>query len=148
MHVDGEHRFPAPRSTVFAMITDPEVLKAVLPGCQEFREVGEGAYRVVLTLNLIAFSANVSGDVQFSAVQPPESYHVQVSGSGSLGSLDIGVDMALSEAGPDTVVRYSVEIEATGVLGAMGPVVIQPAAGTILGQFMGALEKEVAKRDS
>ena len=55
MNVKGEHTFPATRPTTFALLTDPEVLKAVLPGCEEFTEVGEAAYRVVLTVNLIAF---------------------------------------------------------------------------------------------
>ncbi len=101
---------------------------------------------MVLKLNLIAFSASVNGDVEFSAVLPPDSYHVRVTGSGSLGSLTVNLEMVLSEAEGATVARYNVEIEATGVLGAMGPVVIQPAAGTIIGQFMGSLEKEVAQR--
>ena len=146
MNVKGEHTFPAPRATTFALLTDPEVLKAVLPGCEEFTEVGEGAYRVVLTVNLIAFAAKVTGDVEFSDLTPPESYRVRVTGSGSLGSLDIGLLMRLTEAAGRTVLAYDVGIEATGALGAMGPVILQPAASMILGQVMGALEKEIEKR--
>jgi uncharacterized protein len=143
MHVDGSHTFAAQRDRVFAMITDPEVLKSVLPGCQEFTRTGDGTYLVVLSVNLVAFSATVRGDVTFSKVVAPESYHVFVTGKGSLGSLAIDLDMALAEKGEATAVSYAVEIEATGALGAMGPVVIQPAAGTILSQFMAALEKRV-----
>ncbi len=146
MNVRGEHTFPATRATTFALLTDPEVLRSVLPGCEEFTEVGEGGYRVVLTVNLIAFAAKVTGDVQFSEMTAPESYRVRVTGSGSLGSLDVGLHMKLAEAGERTVLAYDVGIEATGALGAMGPLVLQPAATLILGQVMGALEKEIAKR--
>lgn len=148
MKVSGEHTFAAARERVYEAFTDPEVLRKVLPGCDEFRETGPEDYHVTITVSLIAFKATVSGDVTITERVPPESYLVKVTGSGSLGSLAVDAVMRLTGGYPSTKVDYELDIQTTGVLMTMGAPVIEPAAKMIMGQFMGSMEKVIAEGTS
>jgi carbon monoxide dehydrogenase subunit G len=146
MEVRGDHLFATDRQTTWAMLLDPEVLRSVLPGCEEFREVSSEHYRVTLTLNLIAFSASVGGDVAMTDRDPPNSYQVRVSGSGSAGSLDVNGTLALADEGPGTRVAYDLDIQLDGTLAMLGATVVEPAAKMIMGQFLGAMDRAIAAR--
>ena len=145
MNVEGSHSFAASRALTWEMLLDPEVLKAALPGCETFLEVAPEQYKVTLTVSLIAFTAKVTGDVSITDRVAPDSYRVLVSGSGSLGSLNVDVKIRLTGDAPVRV-DYALEITADGALGMLGAPVIEPAAKMIMGQFWGALEKQIVAR--
>jgi carbon monoxide dehydrogenase subunit G len=145
MDVSGDHVFHAPREAVFDLLVDPEALKRALPGCEEFRETSPEHYRVTMAVNLVVASVTVGGDVVIRVVERPARYLVRVSGSGSAGSLAVEGKFGLEEINGGTLVRYSLEIETTGALGALGAPIIEPAAKLILSQFMGALGKQLGQ---
>lgn len=145
MDVEGEYQFAAGREAVFDALVDPEALKRALPGCEDFREVSPEHYRVVMALNVIAFSVTVSGDVAITDRVRPESYRVEVFGSGSAGSLRVNGRFVLGDEGPRSRLRYQLTIETTGTLGMLGAPIIEPAAKLILGQFFGAMANQVGR---
>ncbi len=145
MNVEGSHSFAASRELTWEMLLDPVVLKAALPGCEDFTEVAPEQYKVTLTVSLIAFTAKITGDVSITDRVAPDSYTVLVSGSGSLGSLKVDARMRLSGDAPVRI-DYTLTITADGALGMLGAPVIDPAAKMIMGQFWGALEKQIVAR--
>ena len=145
MEVRGDHLFAAPPEAVFDTLTDPEALKRALPGCDEFREVTPEHYRVTLAVNLVISSVTVAGDVAITERDRPNSYRVEVSGSGSAGSLHVDGRFALEAQDAGSMLRYALTIEFTGALAVLGAAVVDPAARAILTQFMSAMEKEVLR---
>lgn len=144
--ISDSHLFPAPPERAWETLLDPAAIRAVLPGCETFEETGPEQYRVTLAVNLIAFTATVSGDVKMTDRVPFESYRVLVTGQGSLGAVDIKCQMRLAAEGAGSRLHYVIEVEAMGQLGLIAAPVLNPAAKLLLGQFMGNMEQEIAKR--
>ena len=62
MNMTGEVNLPADRSTVWAKLNDPEVLKACIPGCQELVKESDTAFRATTKL-AYDVQANVGGKI-------------------------------------------------------------------------------------
>ena len=145
MEVLGEYTFAAAPEAVFDTLTDPSALRRALPGCEEFREVSPEHYRVSLAVSLVISSVTVTGDVAITERERPSGYRIEVSGSGSAGSLHVDGRFRLEANGAKTLLRYQLAIEFTGALAVLGATIVEPAARLILGQFMGAMEKELVR---
>jgi carbon monoxide dehydrogenase subunit G len=146
MDLRGDYHLAAEPASAWPMLVDPEVLRSVLPGCSEFREVAPEQYRVTLTVNLVAFQATVGGDVTITDRAPPDSYRVRVYGSGSAGSLEVGGVLRLAPDGSGSRLAYDLRIETTGALALMGSQVLEPAAKLIMGQFLSAMDGAIRGR--
>ncbi len=144
MDVRGDYTFTAERALLWDTMTDVEVTKRALPGCQEFREVSPENYRVTLKVNVIAFDVTVSGDVVITDLKRPDSYRVLVSGSGSAGTLKADVRLVLTEKGTGSLLNYHLNLQLTGALALLGIAMIDPAVKMIMNQFLGSIEKELA----
>lgn len=134
--VSGSQDFAATAAAAYPILLDPAHLKEALPGCDEFREVAPEQYTVRLAVNIIAFTATVSGDVTITDRVEPSSYRVLVTGSGSLGTVNIEARMRLDDIEGGSRLSYDIDIEALGQLGMMAGPVLNPAAKLILAQFM------------
>ena len=147
-HIEDSHVFPAPPEKSWDVLLDPVALKTALPACEVFEQTEGEQYRVTLAVNLIAFTATVSGDVTITNRVPYESYRVLVTGEGSLGSVNIECQMRLAPEG-DAASRltYVIDVDALGQLGVMAGPVLAPAAKMILGQFMSNMEQEISARE-
>jgi carbon monoxide dehydrogenase subunit G len=147
MDVRGDHTFAHPREAVFATLIDIGTLPRTLPGFQEMVELGPGHHRVTLKVSVVVSTVTVSGEIKTVEEVAPERYRVQVSGSGSAGSLSVDARFALAENGPAaTLVRYDLRVETTGALSALGSQILEPIAKMIMAQYMGSVEKEIGGR--
>jgi len=52
MTMTGEATLPAARPKVWALLNDPEVLKACIPGCQSLERVGDGGFAAVAKVKI------------------------------------------------------------------------------------------------
>lgn len=146
--ITDAHEFPASPLRAYEALIDPAAIRKALPGCERYDEVGHEQYRVTLGVNMIAFTATVSGDVTITDRVPGESFRVLVTGEGSLGAVNIACRMTLAPANPGSRLDYDIEVDAMGQLGVMAAPVLGPAAKIIVGQFMSNMEKEVAAREA
>ena len=146
--VSGFQDLAAPAAAVYPILLDPARIKDAIPGCDEFRETAPERYTVRLSLNVVAFTAMVSGEVTITDRVEPVSYRVLVTGTGSLGTLNIEARMCLADTPTGSSLSYDIDIEALGQLGMMAGPVLNPAARLILGQFMERVAAQVAGETS
>ena len=66
MEVKGEHRFGAPRSSVWKLLHDPVALERAIPGCERFEEVGPNSYDVTVRVPIAAVRGIYQGNVTLS----------------------------------------------------------------------------------
>ncbi|MCA9829413.1 MAG: SRPBCC domain-containing protein [Dehalococcoidia bacterium] len=142
--VSGFQDLAAPAAAAYPILLDPAQIKDAIPGCDEFCETAPERYTVRLSLNVIAFTATVSGEVTITDQVEPVSYRVLVTGTGSLGTLNIEAQMHLTDMPTGSRLTYDIDIEALGQLGMMAAPVLNPAAKIILGQFMERVAAQVA----
>ncbi len=145
MELVGEHRFNAPRQQVWNFLLDPDVLKACLPGCERLEQVGEDEYAATMKIGVAMIKGTFQGKVKITDKVAPESYTMEVEGSGPQGQVSGVGKLQLVAQGDSTVVQYQGTANVRGTLARVGARVVQPAAKMIVGQFFERMEAEAAK---
>jgi carbon monoxide dehydrogenase subunit G len=147
MELSGKHTFDAPQAVMWRVLTDPDVLRRTLPGCQRFDPLPDGSYAITLTIGIATIKGIFTGTVQLLNEQPPESYTLRMSAKGSVGFVDGHGDFKLSpEGGDKTLLNYTGEAHVGGKIAGLGQRVVHAGANLVISQFFKAIEKEAATR--
>jgi carbon monoxide dehydrogenase subunit G len=146
VQVTGQSRLKAPRSRVWATLTDADALRRCLPGCQRFEEVAPKEWEATMSVGLAAIKGTYAGRVQISDEEPQTSYRLTVEGNGGgsriRGSGVITLADAADAAG-ETVISYEGDAQVMGTLAAVGQRLLQPAAKMLADQFFGCVGSQL-----
>ncbi len=140
MELIGEHTFNAPRQRVYDFLLDPEILQQCLPGCEALDRIGDDEYTASMKIGIAMIKGTFNGKVKITDKVSPESYTMEVEGSGPQGQVSGVGKLTLTETDGVTTVRYEGTANVRGTIARVGARMIQPAARTIVGQFFGCLE--------
>ena len=143
MKIDGEHTFDAPRDVVWQTVQDPDVLANVLPGCEDFHEVGENQFEGLLKIKVGPVQGKFKGNVELSDLVEPESYKLRVRGKGPPGFVDGQGELRLEDAGAQTVLHYTVDAKVGGRIASVGQRLLDSSSKVITRQALEGLEKHV-----
>ncbi|MFN0146337.1 MAG: CoxG family protein [Dehalococcoidia bacterium] len=146
MEVSGDHHFKAPPGVVYTCMLDPVALKASMPGCEEFKEVGPESYELTIKVGIAAIKGTYSGTVQVKDRDEGKSYRLLVSGGGKPGAVNGDAVMTLTEKDGGTLVLYHGDVKAQGAIARLGSRLLGGTAKLMIGQFMKAMEKQVEAR--
>ena len=115
MTMTGEATLPAARPKVWALLNDPDVLKACIPGCQSLERVGDNGFAAVAKIKIGPVSATFRGKVEFSDIVPDVGYTIAGEGEGGVaGFAKGGAKVSLADAEGGTLLRYAVEAHVGG----------------------------------
>ena len=129
MTMTGEVLLPASRDKVWAMLNDPEVLKACIPGCEQLDKTSESEFQAVATVKVGPVKARWKGKVRLSDLDPPNSYRISGEGEGGVaGFAKGGAKVSLTEKDGGTLLTYDVEAQIGGKLAQLGQRLINSAA--------------------
>ncbi len=121
MEVTGEHRIPVPRWQVWEALTDPEILKQCIPGCESLEKISDTQFVAKLLPKIGPVKTRFSTTVTLSNLEPPVSYTISGDGQGGAAGFAKGVaDVTLEEDGRGTIMRYVARIQAGGKLAQVG----------------------------
>jgi uncharacterized protein len=141
MELSGEHAFDLPREKVYAMMLDPEVLKASLPGCEKLESIGDDEYAATMKIGIAMIKGTFTGKVKITDKVEPESYTMHIEGSGPQGQVNgVGKLEFVDTGSGGTIVKYTGDANVSGTIARVGARMIQPAARTIAGQFFKSIE--------
>lgn len=144
MKLEGKHTFNAARDVVFAKLTNPEALRACIPGCEQLEPQGNGRFKATMKLGIAAVRGTYQGYVTMRDIQAPESYVLEVEGSGAPGYVKGQGQIRLSEEDGQTVVTWQGDAEIGGTIAATGQRIIGGVANMLIGQFFKCMEKTLA----
>jgi carbon monoxide dehydrogenase subunit G len=144
MKLEGKHTFKAARDAVFAKLTDPDALRACIPGCEQLEPEGDGRYKATMKLGIAAVRGTYQGYVTMRDVQAPESYVLLVEGSGGPGYVKGQGQVNLVEQDGQTLVTWKGDAEIGGTVAATGQRIIGGVANMLIGQFFKCMEKKLA----
>jgi uncharacterized protein len=107
---------------VWAKLNDPEVLKACIPGCEEFDVSAENEFKAVARVKIGPVSARFKGIVTLSEMDPPNSYRISGQGDGGItGFAKGGAVVRLEDAeGGQTKLIYDVDAQVGGKIAQLG----------------------------
>ena len=143
MKLEGTYTVRAPRERVWALLTDPANLVLCLPGCEKLVATGENSYEMTMKVGIAAISGTYSGKISLSEITPTTHLRMAVSGRGTAGFLDGQGLIDLEEAGDETLVRYSGEVQVGGVIASVGQRMLEGAARLILNQFFQNVSRQL-----
>jgi hypothetical protein len=136
MDMSGERRIAASRATVWAALNDPEILRQCIPGCEtlEMQSPTEMTARVKLQIGPVR--ATFNGKVRLLDLDPPKSYRITGEGSGGVaGYAKGGANVALSDDGGGTLMRYDVKADVGGKLAQLGGRLIDSTSKKLADEF-------------
>jgi uncharacterized protein len=142
--LSGTVHLPAKPPRVWALLTDPQRLARLLPGCERLEADGPNRFKVVTTFGVAAISGRYSGGLEFKQMTPPSALTLRFDGRGLPGFVrgEASVDLAANSSG--TELRYSGEAQVGGVIAGVGQRLLEAAARKIVQQFFEAAAAELA----
>jgi carbon monoxide dehydrogenase subunit G len=144
MDMTGERRIPAPRQTVWEALNDPEVLKASIPGCESLEKLADDKMKATATVKVGPISARFTGNVQLTDIDAPNGYRISGEGQGGVaGFAKGGADVALTDDGADTLLRYHVNAQVGGKLAQLGGRLIDATAKQMADAFFDRFSRQV-----
>lgn len=147
MEIEGQHHLPAPRSVVWSMLNDPEVLKACIPGCQALEASSPTNMSATVTTKIGPIKATFAGEVQLTDLVPPSSYSIVGEGKGGIAGFAKGkADVALHEDGDGTLLKYKVDVAIGGKIAQLGSRLVSSTAKKLSEQFFDCFAQKVAGR--
>ena len=144
MKIEGQHTFDAPRDVVWKTVLDPDVLAKVLPGCEDFREVGDNQFEGLLKIKVGPVQGKFKGNVELTDLVEPSSYNLRVRGKGPPGFVDGQGQLKLEDAGDSTVLHYEVDAKVGGRIASVGQRLLDSSSKVITRQALEGLEQHVA----
>jgi uncharacterized protein len=142
--LEGSHTIKSTRERLFALMTDPEVLRRSVPGCQSLEAGDDGSYKMTLKAGVGAIKGVYTGTIRLEDIREPEHYKMLVDGKGSTGFVKGEGTLDLVEQGEETVVNYAGEVSVGGTIAGVGQRMISSAAKMMASQFFTSLQAEAA----
>jgi len=139
MDISGDFVFDVPRHLVWNMLQDPAVLEAVLPGGRNFKEVGDNEYTGELVIKVGPVQGIFQGKIQLSNFNAPESYWIEVNGSGATGVVNASGRLYLQARGQQTYMTYAGQADVGGRIASVGQRLLENAARSIIRQSLESL---------
>ena len=129
MTMNGEVQLSATRDKVWAMLNDPEVLKACIPGCEQLEKNSDTEFQAIASLKVGPVKARWKGKVRLLDLNPPNSYRISGEGEGGVAGFAKGnAKVSLSDKDGGTLLSYDVEAQIGGKLAQLGQRLINSAA--------------------
>ncbi|MFN8515118.1 MAG: carbon monoxide dehydrogenase subunit G [Thermomicrobiales bacterium] len=141
MKVDGNVTMNGQQAAVYEKLSNPEVLRQCLPGCEKFDEVAPGRYDAVMKAGVAGIRGTFTGTVTLSNANPPDSYTLTVDGTFSGGFVKGVGNMTLTPDGDSkTKVTYTGDGQVGGPLASIGQRLMMPAARMLINQFFKCMD--------
>ncbi len=136
MTMTGEVSLPADRPRVWALLNDPEVLKACIPGCELLEKTGENGFAAVVKTRIGPVSTTFRGKVELSDLVPLVGYTIKGEGEGGVaGFAKGGAKVSLADAPGGTQLHYDVEANVGGKIAQLGARLIDGVAKNMADKF-------------
>lgn len=145
INMAGEAQLAAPKETVWAMLNDPEVLQACIPGCESLEKVSDTAFSAVAKVKLGPVKAAFRGKVSLEDLDPPNGYRLVGEGDGGISGFAKGgarVDLVENDGG--TLLRYEAEAQIGGKLAQIGSRLVGGVAKKMADEFFSRFSELVA----
>ena len=143
MNITGSYSFAAPPDRVWALLMDPAVIAACIPGCDRLEPDGEDRYRATLTVALAAITGTYEGTVVITEKVPPSSYRLVVDGQGKPGFVKGTAAIALRADGATTIVEVSGTVETGGPIARLGQRLIGGVSKMMQDRFFDCLQSKL-----
>jgi carbon monoxide dehydrogenase subunit G len=148
MILSGTFTFDGPRTRVWEILQDPNVLAKALPGTKMLTKVGDDRYQGVMKVNVGPMSAaEFAINVELKDKVEPVRFSMVIDGKGAVGFTKGTATISLDEQpGPVTVMTYTSDVQIGGKIAAVGQRLLESVGKMMTKQALEALNRELKAR--
>ena len=143
MDLTATYTFNAPPERVFDLMTDPAVVAACLPGCEQLEPLGENRYRAVLSMGIAAITGRYEGTVELQDLNRPSSYKLVVEGKGKPGFVKGSGEIEISATPTGSLVKVLGRAQVGGAIARVGQRLIGGASKMMTDKFFACLLDQI-----
>jgi carbon monoxide dehydrogenase subunit G len=145
--VAGTFTFRGPRSVVWELLQDPDVLSKALPGTRRLVRTADDRYEGLMKVGLGPLTAEFSLSVTLADKVPPEHFTMHHDSKGGLGFArgTAVVDLADAAEG-GTTMTYGSDLQIGGRIVSVGQRVVDTAARSMTEKGLEALQRALDER--
>jgi carbon monoxide dehydrogenase subunit G len=144
MKISGSSLVALPPERAYQVMQDPVVLARCIPGCDALEKIAENEYRMKMKMSMASLSGAFDGKVRITEQSPPDSFRLEVEGSGRIGFVKGGglLKIAAKDAGSE--VTYDGDVQVGGTIAAIGQRLIDSTSKMMIKKFFEKLAEEAA----
>ena len=142
MKLAGDYKFDAAPADVWKALLDPEVLAAVMPGCEKL-ELIDDAYVGELNIKVGPVQGKFQGKVTLADIEEERGYTMTVDGRGQPGFVKAKAAVRLSPEGAETRMEYDADAQVGGRIASVGQRLIDSSARAIIKESLEGLNANV-----
>lgn len=147
MELTGARTIQLSRDVVWENLTDPDVLMACIPGCQELVGSLEEGFTATVKQKVGPVSATFKGSVTFENIETGHGYTIVGEGKGGVAGFAKGrSDVRLADVPEGTELSYLADAKIGGKLAQLGSRIIGGFAKKFADQFFEKFQEEVERR--
>lgn len=121
MELKGEQFVPQTQEKVWEALSDPDVLKACINGCESIEVISDHEYKVVIMAAVGPVKARFTGNLTRHDVVAPTSYSLTFQGNGGAAGFGKGeAAVTLAPEGNGTRLSYGCRVQVGGKLAQIG----------------------------
>jgi carbon monoxide dehydrogenase subunit G len=141
--IGGVYTLALPPDRAYQVLQDPEVLAKCIPGCEGLELVGDNEYKMKMKMALASVSGAFEGRVRLRDQTPPDSFRLEVDGTGKIGFVKGSGLLKLAPKDGDTAVHievtYDGDVQVGGTIAAVGQRLIDSTAKMMIKRFFDKL---------
>ena len=145
MELVGEQLIPRPQAVTWSSITDPEVLRVCIPGCESMDKISDSEFDLVMGAKVGPVSARFKSKITLTEVDAPNSYVLIFEGQGGVAGFAKGqAQVRLSPDGAGTRLQYTAKATIGGKLAQVGSRLVDGVAKKLAENFFTKFNEHVS----
>lgn len=138
MEISGSYLLPCSQQRAWDALSDPELLKASLKGCERLEKLSDSDFLGTVATRIGPVSARFAGTMRLENVQAPDSCDMVFEGQGGVVGFARGsAKVTLAPEGSSTRLTYKADTKIGGKLAQMGTRLVEGAARSMADDFFG-----------
>jgi carbon monoxide dehydrogenase subunit G len=141
--LEGKYTFDAAPERVWSLLLSPEALKNCVPGCEKLEPAGEDTYTATMKVGVASIRGTYNGKISITEKNEPNSYTLNVEGSGGPGFVRGVARISLAPVGEGTAVSVDADGQVGGTVAGVGQRMLGGVAKMLMNQFFDCLKKQL-----
>ncbi len=141
--IEGAHNSPIDRERLFAALTDPNNFERAIAACERVEPGPDGDYLAQVNIEVLGGRRSQEVQLTFQEQTPPEHLVIVLKATTPAGRVHGSFGIQLAPAPQGTHLEYQAEITLSGVLGSLGPRLVEVTVTRFLNEFLGELDQQL-----
>ncbi len=144
MKLSGSYQINLEKQKVWEALSNPEILKKSIPGCEKFIKNSDTEFTATATNKIGPFNASFTGDIELKQINAPNSYIIEGSGNSPVGFASGQAKVNLEDFEDGTKLSYEVEANVGGKIAQVGSRLIDMTAKKMADIFFGKFSELIS----